>query len=99
MKVIKPEIYRGLKSKTLSFGDLKENLNLQEPTGNGAEIMKFSRILFWMKYCLFSDEEYNESDLLEEFNRIDSDLSFKYDIDRQRIIPLYCDIFNFVQLT
>ncbi len=99
MKVIKPEIYRGLKNRTLSFEDLKENLNIQEATGNGAEIRKFSRLLFWMKYCLFSDEEYKTSDLLEEFNRIDSDVSFKYDIDRQRIIPLYCDIFDFVQLT
>ena len=99
MKVIKPEIYRGLKNRTLSFGDLKENLNLQEPTGNGAEIRKFSRILFWMKFCLLSDEEYKTSDLLKEFNQVDSDLSIKYNIERQRIIPLYCDIFDLVQLT
>jgi len=97
IKVVRPGIYRNLKFGDMSFGDFVSKLNLKSWPSDSPNGRKLFRILFWMKFCLLSEEEYKNSPDVGELNRISNEL-FRYGVERNEIIPLYCDIFDFAQL-
>jgi hypothetical protein len=98
IKVLKPSLYVGLGKGNISYKTFLEKLNLQEPEIRDSDTRGLSFILFWMKFCLYSDEEAKSSEDLEEFKRVGGELSIRYNLKRDKIIPLYCDLLDIVQL-
>jgi len=97
LKVINPNLYAELRNNRISYKGFIEAINLSELKTEDEENKQLSRILLWMKLCLFTDDEYSSSDQREEFKPMSQSL-FRRDINRQDIIPLYCNFFDIVKL-
>ncbi len=97
LKIINPNLYAELRNNRISCKRFLEAVNFSELKTEDEEFGKLSRIFLWMKFCLVTDDEYNSSDQKENFKNMGQSL-FSYDIGRQKIIPLYCNFIDFVQL-
>ncbi len=89
IRVKNNDIYLKLKNKQINYQQLKKSLDLPEVIPDNEEGRKMSRLLEWIMFCLFSDEECANSDVKAAFDRMGQSL-FRYDIERNEIIPLYC---------
>lgn len=93
LKVINPKLYLDLANNRTSYNSFVETLDLGDVENDYADSKIFNRILLWMKFCLYTDEEYNNSDQKGEFDRISGGLT-KYNIDSRNLIPFFCNIFD-----
>lgn len=89
IKVINYDLFERLKKNQVSYGDFVKILNITEPS----EVNRYKRILDWMKFCLYSDDEFRTSGLIKFQEEL-----FGYSLERKDIIPFYCGHLDLVKL-
>ena len=94
LRVVNYSLYSQLKIKQLNFADLQKELQFPETLTDNAEGRKMSRFVEWLQFCIFTDDEFNNSDKKVNFERMYNNGLCNYGVERDRIIPLYCGIFD-----
>lgn len=86
LKVKQPEIYEKIKMKKIPHESLIGELKI----GAIQEGTIMWDLINWLQFCLLPDDEYNKLDNNSELKKLRSHL-FDYSINRNSIIPLFCE--------
>jgi KAP family P-loop domain len=86
-KVLNPKLYIALKTNSSSWKDVDEFIKFPNEDKPDGESRVLSYIGQWVKYCVFTDTEYNaldKEDQVREFEKI------LFTMDRHEIMPICC---------
>jgi energy-coupling factor transporter ATP-binding protein EcfA2 len=93
IKVTHPNIYARLANSDITYDELVSSLSFQESSLEIEVTRKIEFILSWFKFALISDKELSEIDENERIHRYESSL-WQYNIERDRLIPLFIERLN-----
>ncbi len=96
VKAIKPKLYNELQNGRMSYGNLAEHTGLGQLRSEDETNDPLNHVVLALKFCLYTDEEYNLSKV-NEFKDMTQSL-FRYNIKRGAIIPFYCRFFDIIEL-
>ena len=88
-KVLSSVLYADLKANKASWDDAKRFLGFPDEKPAGMENRRLFSTGQWIKFFLLSKSEYEALDAQDEIRLFERGLQ-QYQLDRNRIIPLYC---------
>ena len=98
IKTISPYMYDQLQRKQLSYQDLVASLNIVEFISDDNMAADLSRIMFWVKLCVYTDVEFTSSNQKDQMLKQFENISFHYHIERRDAIPYICSFFDIAQV-
>ncbi len=97
LKVFDPKLFSRLKGKKVLFQEVGHLVGFPQLEGDDTEQQRLYRIGEWTRVCLLSEKEYAALDENDGVKRLSQRL-WGYNIGRENIIPMYCNLFDFGKL-
>nr|CRH06319.1 Protein of unknown function [Candidatus Magnetococcus massalia] len=96
IKVIDTNLFHLLATKQIDFASVCNKLNFNKDTFSESSLLE--RLVSWIEYALMTDEEFGLVAEDNDFRRIDIDLSLKYGMDRQDILPYHAEKISLLKI-
>ncbi|ELJ8483767.1 hypothetical protein RUK26_003403, partial [Vibrio cholerae] len=93
IKVTHPDVYLRLGKSDITYDELIADLNLLEFKNDSEVTRKIEFILSWFKFSLIPENEFLEINENDRVRRYGESL-WRYDIERNRLIPLFIERLN-----
>lgn len=93
IKVIKPSVFGRLLVRNISFSDLCKETGLTELDESIEHQRKLYRVMSWTRFAMLSEDEFNQIDANDPIKGFSSSL-FRYSVDRERLLPIFCHMLN-----
>jgi predicted KAP-like P-loop ATPase len=90
LKVVKPNVFSRLLFGNLRYSELRTEVEFMVQDSKDYDDLKLSWISSWIKFSLFTDEEYEKLDVNDQVRRFETSL-WEYSVDRKRLIPIFCE--------
>jgi hypothetical protein len=88
VKVINPSVIDSILSQKISFSDLCDKLSIPVPKYEEMDHRLFL-IMSWVRYSILSESEYQQAEEDDPIMRF-SDSLWQYNIERQQLLPIFC---------
>lgn len=88
IKVVDPSVYEALLNQKITYDELCEKTGLSEHEQEDRNLKKLQFIAMRLKFLLITDEQFeqlDERDRIRDFNKS----LWKYDVERERLIPIF----------
>ncbi len=88
VKVINPSFFEKLLHKKVSYQEICNEFELSNFSEEIENERKLIWIMHWMRYCLLTDQEFNELPERDPVKGFGSEI-IQYSVSRQRLIPIF----------
>lgn len=93
LKVVMPSIFSKLMLGKISYAELCNEIGLHELDESNDDERKLVWIMNWVRFSTLTDAEYRKIDESDPINRFSQSL-WEYNVDRERLIPIFCQKLN-----
>ncbi|MBL0671345.1 hypothetical protein JD504_11340 [Aeromonas hydrophila] len=92
VKVVKPSVFGKILLGRISYTELISETELQL-INNESNERNLIRIMDWVRFSILTDAEYKAIDETDNITRLSQSL-WEYSVDRERLLPMYCEKLN-----
>jgi hypothetical protein len=89
IKVVKPNLFNRVLVGRVSFTDLCKEIGIAELDENKEGQRKLYWMINWVRFAMLSENEFKEIDANDPIKSFGGSL-FRYDVDRERLLPIFC---------
>lgn len=93
MKVIMPNIFNKIALGKTSYAELCNDIGLHKLDENNNEERNLFWTMSWIRFSILTDAEYGQLDEADPIKRYGDSL-WQYHVDRERLIPMFCQKLN-----
>jgi nucleoside-triphosphatase THEP1 len=93
LKVVMPNVFSRIVLGKISYAELCNDIRLHELDENNEDERKLFWIMNWVRFSTLTDAEYRKIDEADPINRFGQSL-WNYNVDRERLIPIFCQKLN-----
>lgn len=92
VKVVKPSVFGKILLGRISYTELISETELQL-INNESNERNLIRIMDWVRFSILTDAEYKAIDETDNITRLSQSL-WEYSVDRERLLPMFCEKLN-----
>lgn len=93
MKVVMPNIFNKIALGKISYAELCNDIGLHKLDENNNEERNLFWTMNWIRFSILTDAEYGQLDEADPIKRYGDSLC-QYHVDRERLIPIFCQKLN-----
>lgn len=93
MKVVMPNIFNKMVLGKISYTELCSDIGLRKLDENNNEERNLFWTMSWIRFSILTDAEFRQIDEADPINRFGESL-WQYHVDRERLIPIFCQKLN-----
>jgi hypothetical protein len=96
-KIINKDLYNSIKVNKSNWDDIDRFFNFPKEEKPDRNSRALSYIRDWIKYCVFTDAEYNALDEEDQVRQLTTGNAFHRE-ERDQIIPMFCRYMDFTKI-
>lgn len=89
VRVVNPSVFENLLLRKISFLSMREQLGFRELNEDEVGNNKLPWLMNWVRFSMLSESEYQGVDADDPIQKFEDKL-WSYNLDRKRVIPIFC---------